>query len=131
MDWTFYFMEEFCFSRDMHRDLVGRISSVVRNMNYDRGFADLIRRMGYDVGTKNYDMFVAHRESMEVIAESSFGWGSKKSSVAASIYVNESRDGLDGKIVSHKKGDKIADMIHKFSHKYGISTGELLCNFDR
>jgi len=109
-----------------YKDLSDGLSRTVRKMNDERGLIGFVKGVEYKIKKKSYDEFVCHREDIVVTYSSIVEEISNEGlPVIAIIHANPSRDGLDGSI-SSDDGKKIRDSVHSFSHKYGITTGDLL-----
>lgn len=115
------------FTELMYQDLNNEISYAVRGMNENKSLVEILRGVTYKVQSKSYDEFVNHRE--DIIVTGGSRRERKKGSgvpIVAMVYINEKRDGLGGDISSRERAEKIYDVIHSFSHKYNVSTGNLL-----
>lgn len=116
---------EYGFNEKMYGDLIGLISATVYGMNCDRGFFDKLRGASYSCQERDYDEFVEYGEALGVKC-----LVGRVENRVANVFINDSKDGLDGRIALQGNGKKIARAIHEFSHKYGISTGDLLRGYE-
>lgn len=111
-----------------YKELSERIAIRVNGMKYDRKFVDVFRGVEYEVIAPSYHAFMGHGENIMVTASSRVERGACNGvPVIASIYINESKEGLDGHIsIDTKEGDSLWNVVHKFSHRHNIETGYLL-----